>query len=104
MQLAINIYGCNMEKDIWENPEDWNPERFLADNEPIDLQRTMAFGGGKRVCAGAMQAMLIACVSIGRMVQEFEWRLKDDTGEDINTLGLTTQKLNPMLAVIKPRN
>ncbi|PWA93119.1 ent-kaurene oxidase-like 5 [Artemisia annua] len=103
-ELAINIYGCNMEKDIWENPENWNPERFLADNEPIDLQRTMAFGGGKRVCAGAMQAMLIACVSIGRMVQEFEWRLKDDMGEDINTLGLTTQKLNPMLAVIKPRN
>ncbi|KAJ9567542.1 hypothetical protein OSB04_003508 [Centaurea solstitialis] len=103
MQLAINIYGCNMEKGIWENPEEWSPERFLAETEPIDLQRTMAFGGGKRVCAGAAQAMLIACMSIGRMVQEFEWRLKEDTGEDVNTLGLTTQKLNPMLAVIKPR-
>ncbi|KAF5792407.1 putative ent-kaurene monooxygenase [Helianthus annuus] len=103
-ELAINIYGCNMEREIWEDPEHWNPERFLAEKEPIDLQRTMAFGGGKRVCAGAMQAMLIACVSIGRMVHEFEWSLKDDSGEDINTLGLTTQKLNPMLAVIKPRN
>ncbi|KAJ9567375.1 hypothetical protein OSB04_003341 [Centaurea solstitialis] len=102
-ELAINIYGCNMEKEIWENPEEWNPERFLAENEPIDLQRTMAFGGGKRVCAGAMQAMLLACVGIGRMVQEFEWRLDDDTGEDVNTLGLTTQKLNPMHAIIKPR-
>lgn len=103
-ELAINIYGCNMEREIWEDPEEWNPERFLSEKEPIDLQRTMAFGGGKRVCAGAMQAMLIACASIGRMVREFEWRLKDDTGEDVNTLGLTTQKLNPMLAVIKPRN
>ncbi|KAI3761177.1 hypothetical protein L1987_51588 [Smallanthus sonchifolius] len=103
-EIAINIYGCNMEREIWEEPEEWKPERFLAKNEPIDLQTTMAFGGGKRVCAGAMQAMLIACVAIGRMVQEFEWRLKDDTGEDINTLGLTTQKLNPILAVIKPRN
>ncbi|KAJ9567374.1 hypothetical protein OSB04_003340 [Centaurea solstitialis] len=102
-ELAINIYGCNMEKGIWENPEEWSPERFLAETEPIDLQRTMAFGGGKRVCAGAAQAMLIACMSIGRMVLEFEWRLKEDTGEDVNTLGLTTQKLNPMLAVIKPR-
>ncbi|KAJ0754752.1 putative ent-kaurene monooxygenase [Helianthus annuus] len=102
-ELAINIYGCNMEREIWGDPQDWNPERFLLENEPIDLQRTMAFGGGKRVCAGAMQAMLIACASIGRMVHEFEWSLKEDSGEDINTLGLTTQKLNPMLAVIKPR-
>nr|XP_043617376.1 ent-kaurene oxidase-like [Erigeron canadensis] len=103
-ELVINIYGCNMEKEIWEDPEEWNPERFLAENEPIDLQRTMAFGGGKRVCAGAMQAMLLACVGIGRMVQEFEWTLKDGEKEDVNTLGLTTQKLNPMLAIIKPRN
>ncbi|KAK1433536.1 hypothetical protein QVD17_10447 [Tagetes erecta] len=103
-ELAINIYGCNMEPEIWEDPEEWKPERFLAENGPIDLQRTMAFGGGKRVCAGAMQAMLIACASIGRMVHEFEWRLKDDTGDDINTLGLTTQKLNPLLAVIKSRD
>ncbi|CAI9281803.1 unnamed protein product [Lactuca saligna] len=103
-ELAVNIYGCNMEREIWENPEEWSPERFLAENEPINLQKTMAFGAGKRVCAGAMQAMLLACVGIGRMVQEFEWRLKDDVEEDVNTLGLTTQKLNPMLAVIKPRN
>ncbi|CAI9281802.1 unnamed protein product [Lactuca saligna] len=102
-ELAVNIYGCNMEREIWENPEEWSPERFLAENEPINLQKTMAFGAGKRVCAGAMQAMLIVCVGIGRMVQEFEWRLKDDVGEDVNTLGFTTQKLNPMLAVIKPR-
>ncbi|KAI3785518.1 hypothetical protein L1987_44637 [Smallanthus sonchifolius] len=102
-ELAVNIYGCNMDREIWEDPEDWNPQRFLSENESIDLQRTMAFGGGKRVCAGAMQAMLIVCASIGRMVHEFEWRLKDVAGEDVDMLGLTTQKLNPMLAVIKRR-
>lgn len=64
----------------------------------------MAFGGGKRVCTGAVQAMLIACVGIGRMVQDFEWILKDDTGDDIDTLGFMTHKLHPMLAIIKPRN
>ncbi|GKE91508.1 Ent-kaurene oxidase, chloroplastic-like protein, partial [Tanacetum coccineum] len=80
-QVAINIYGCNMDRETWENPEDWNPERFLKENVPIDLLRTMSFGAGKRVCAGATQVMLIACMGIGRMVQEFEWRLKDDTDE-----------------------
>ncbi|KAI3504812.1 hypothetical protein L1887_26536 [Cichorium endivia] len=102
-EVAINIYGCNMEKKVWENPEEWNPERFLNQNESMDLYKTMAFGGGKRMCAGSLQAMLISCIGIGRLVQEFEWRLKDEVEEDVSTLGLTTQKLHPLLAVIKPR-
>ncbi|KAL8216159.1 hypothetical protein R6Q57_022996 [Mikania cordata] len=103
-ELAVNIYGCNMEKTMWENPEEWNPERFMKENEMIDFQRTMAFGGGKRVCAGSLQAFLISCIGIGRMVQEFEWKLKDKTQEDVNTIGLTTQMLRPLRAIIKPRN
>ncbi|KAI3893609.1 hypothetical protein MKW92_011604 [Papaver armeniacum] len=27
-QIAINIYGCNMDKNQWDSPEEWNPERF----------------------------------------------------------------------------
>ncbi|KAI3686730.1 hypothetical protein L1987_80414 [Smallanthus sonchifolius] len=102
-ELAVNIYGCNMEKTVWENPEEWNPERFMKENETIDFQRTMAFGGGKRMCAGSLQAMLISCIGIGRMVQEFEWKLKDNAQEDVNTIGLTTQMLRPLRALIKPR-
>ncbi|GKC26205.1 Ent-kaurene oxidase, chloroplastic-like protein, partial [Tanacetum coccineum] len=90
IHLAVNIYGCNMEKNVWENPEVYNPDRFIKENETIDMQRTMTFGGGKRVCVGSLQAMLISCIGIGRMVQEFEWRFKDKAEEDISTLGLTT--------------
>ncbi|CAH1454374.1 unnamed protein product [Lactuca virosa] len=102
-EVAINIYGCNMDKKVWENPEEWNPERFLNEKESMDLYKTMAFGGGKRVCAGSLQAMVISCIGIGRLVQDFEWKLKDEAEEDVNTLGLTTQKLHPLLALINPR-
>ncbi|KAI3688924.1 hypothetical protein L2E82_46863 [Cichorium intybus] len=102
-KVMINIYGCNMEKIVWENPEEWNPERFLNQKEGMDLYKTMGFGGGKRACAGSLQAMLISCVGIGRLVQEFEWRLKDEVEEDASTHGLTTKKLHPLLAIIKPR-
>ncbi|XP_019429797.1 PREDICTED: ent-kaurene oxidase, chloroplastic-like isoform X2 [Lupinus angustifolius] len=104
-QIAINIYGCNMDKKEWENPEQWNPERFLDEKyDPNDLYKTMAFGAGKRVCAGSLQAMLIASTAIGRMVQEFEWNLIErENEESIDTMGLTTHKLNPLLVTIKPR-
>ncbi|KAK3025215.1 hypothetical protein RJ639_044563 [Escallonia herrerae] len=97
--IAINLYGCNMEKEVWENPEEWNPERFLY---PVDLYKTMAFGGGKRVCARALEAMLISCVAIARFVQEFEWKLEGEE-DDVDTLGLTGHKRNPINAFLKSR-
>ncbi|KAL0360772.1 UNVERIFIED_CONTAM: Ent-kaurene oxidase, chloroplastic [Sesamum radiatum] len=104
-EIAINIYGCNMDQRVWESPDEWKPERFLnAKDDTTELHKTMAFGSGKRACAGALQAMLISCVAIGRFVQEFEWRLKDGEEANVDTLGLTTHKLHPLLTIIKPRN
>ncbi|OMO87678.1 Cytochrome P450 [Corchorus capsularis] len=104
-EIAVNIYGCNMDKNHWETPEEWKPERFLDEKyDPLDLHKTMAFGAGKRACAGSLQAMLIACAAIGRLVQEFEWRLEDGEEEKVDTVGLTSQKLQPLFAIVKPRN
>lgn len=104
-EIAINIYGCNMDKKVWDSPEVWKPERFLEGKyDQADLYKTMAFGGGKRVCAGSLQAMTISCLTIARLVQEFEWKLSDGEKDNVDTLGLTNQKLHPLLAIIKPRN
>ena len=94
-----------MDKKQWAKPEEWKPERFLDKKyDPMDLYKTMSFGGGKRVCAGSLQASLIACTTIGRLVQEFEWRLKDKEEENVDTAGLTSHKLHPMQAILKQRN
>lgn len=93
-----------MDKKEWPEPEEWKPERFLGGkNDTMDLFRTMAFGGGKRVCAGALQAMLISCTSIGRFVQLFQWKLEEGEKENEDTVQLTTHKLHPMKAIITPR-
>nr|AUZ98413.1 ent-kaurene oxidase [Trachyspermum ammi] len=104
-EIAINIYGCNMDKNVWENPDQWNPERFLEEkSDNMDLHRSMAFGGGKRACAGALEAMTISRMAIGRLIQEFEWRVTDGQIADVDTVGLTSRKLHPMMAIIKPRS
>ncbi|CAA0819654.1 Ent-kaurene oxidase- chloroplastic [Striga hermonthica] len=104
-EIAINIYGCNMDKKVWGNPECWNPERFLDEKyEMTDLHKTMAFGAGKMVCPGALMAMLVSCLAIGRLIQDFEWRLKDGEEENVDMIGLMTQKLHPLQVVLRPRN
>lgn len=93
-----------MDKNVWESPEEWKPERFLdGKHDHMELHKTAAFGGGKRACAGALQAMLISCMTIAGLVQEFEWKLADGEKDNVDTLGLTNQKLHPLRAIIKPR-
>ncbi|KAJ6812870.1 ent-kaurene oxidase 2 [Iris pallida] len=103
-EITINLYACNMDKKDWDEPGVWNPERFLSSKyDQMDMYKTMAFGGGKRVCAGSLQAYLISCVAVGRFIQEFQWRLKEGELENVDTVQLTTHKLHPMQAYITPR-
>ncbi|KAF0904466.1 hypothetical protein E2562_034745 [Oryza meyeriana var. granulata] len=103
-EMMINVYGCHMDDKVWDSPEDWLPERFLGGGfEAADRYKTMAFGAGKRTCAGSLQAVHIACVAIARFVQEFEWRLRDgDEGKE-DTMQFTALKLHPLHVHLKPR-
>jgi ent-kaurene oxidase len=106
-QIAINIYGCHNDEKEWENPEEWKPERFddeLQSGEVLDVKRTMAFGAGKRACAGTLQATLIACTAIARFVQRFNWELAAGEEDSTGTVTLTTHKLHPLKAIVTPRS
>ncbi|MCL7038105.1 hypothetical protein MKW94_013398 [Papaver nudicaule] len=99
-EIAINIYGCNMDKKQWDSPEEWKPERFLDSKyDSMDLYKTMSFGGGKRVCPGALQGRSVTCTAIARCIQDFKWSLQPGTEEEH-----IISKLNPFLAVITPRD
>ncbi|KAM0879730.1 hypothetical protein ACQ4PT_034031 [Festuca glaucescens] len=103
-EMIINLYGCNMNKKDWEEPEVWRPERFLDGSfDDADMFKTMAFGGGRRVCAGALQASTISCTAIARFVQEFAWRLKEGDEDNVTTIQLTSYKLHPLYVHISPR-
>ncbi|XP_058222745.1 ent-kaurene oxidase, chloroplastic-like [Rhododendron vialii] len=94
-----------MDENQWEKREKWNPDRFLDKKyDRNDMHKTMAFGGGKWACTGYQQAMLIAFTAIGRLVQEFEWRLEGGEEENVDIVGIINQKLHPMHAIIRPRN
>ncbi|MCD9646577.1 hypothetical protein HAX54_036513 [Datura stramonium] len=49
-------------RKVEKSSEEWKPERFLDGKyDSMELQKTMSFGAGKRVCAGAFLAMTISC-------------------------------------------
>uniref|UniRef100_A0A0E0AB49 Ent-kaurene oxidase n=1 Tax=Oryza glumipatula TaxID=40148 RepID=A0A0E0AB49_9ORYZ len=102
--MVINLYGCNMNRKEWESPEEWVPERFAGGRlEVADMYKTMAFGAGRRACAGSLQAMHIACAAVARFVQEFGWRLREGDEEKVDTVQLTAYKLHPLHVHLTPR-
>ena len=45
---VINIYGVHMNDQVWENPELFNPRRFLdSENNIINAHKLLPFGIGE---------------------------------------------------------
>ena len=99
------MYACHMNEKDWDEPDEWEPARFLDGGRfrSAETNKTIPFGGGRRICAGMMQATNIACTSIARFVQEFAWRLKEGDEDKVDTAHVTAYKLDPLCAYLTPR-
>jgi len=104
-EVIINVYACHMNEKDWDEPDEWEPARFLDGGRfrSAETNKTIPFGGGRRICAGMMQATNIACTSIARFVQEFAWRLKEGDEDKVDTVHVTAYKLDPLCAYLTPR-
>lgn len=107
--LLVNIYAIGRDPDVWENPLEFNPERFLSGKgAKIDVKGTdfelMPFGAGRRICAGKYLGMLFVESILGTLIHAFDWKVPD--GEEVDmeeSHGLTLQKTNSIAAFASPR-
>ncbi|RVX20299.1 Flavonoid 3',5'-hydroxylase 1 [Vitis vinifera] len=63
-RLSVNIWAIGRDPDVWENPEEFRPERFLSGrNAKIDPRgndfELIPFGAGRRICAGARMGIVL---------------------------------------------
>ncbi|KAG7631918.1 Cytochrome P450 superfamily [Arabidopsis suecica] len=118
--LVVNGYAVMRDPNVWEDPEEFKPERFLAssrlrEEEEIREQalKYIAFGSGRRGCPGTNIAYIFVGMAIGMMVQCFDWKIKGDKvdmKEAIGGLNLTlahplkctpvARSLNPLISYL----
>ncbi|KAG9455267.1 hypothetical protein H6P81_008171 [Aristolochia fimbriata] len=84
VNFAVSEMG--LDENVWENPTEFKPERFLEINKDVDLTATreitmMPFGAGRRSCPGLGVAMLHLQYFTANLVRGFKWTAKQGTSE-----------------------
>ncbi|CAO2840523.1 unnamed protein product [Amaranthus hypochondriacus] len=102
-RVIINAKAIGMDPTIWNDPQRFNPERFL--DSPIDYKghnfELIPFGAGRRGCPGISFAVLLVELTLANLLYSFDWSLpKGMQSHDIDVeeaIGLTTHKKNPLI-------
>ncbi|XP_065882296.1 cytochrome P450 4A25-like [Dysidea avara] len=77
--VTIAPIGLHRQPDIWENPEEYDPLRFLPERcEGRDNFAYMPFSAGPRNCIGQTFALNEEKVVIGNILNKFSLHLDDD--------------------------
>ena len=109
-RLSVNIWAIGRDPEVWENPLEFLPDRFLsAKNIKTDPRgndfELIPVGSGRRICAGARLGIVLVEYILGTLVHSFEWKLPDGVVE-LNmdeTFGLALQKAVPLAGMVTPR-
>ncbi|CAM8955164.1 unnamed protein product [Rhodiola kirilowii] len=108
-QVVVNAWAIGRDPGTWENPERFEPERFLGLSNVSFVGgnfELIPFGGGRRICPGLSLAVKMLQLMLGSLVNCFEWKLEDgQCPEDIDMdekFGITLSKTHPLKAVPLP--
>ncbi|XP_059317230.1 cytochrome P450 83B1-like [Lycium ferocissimum] len=106
--IYVSPWAIARDPKIWDNPEEFIPERFL--NSAIDFKgqdfELIPFGAGRRSCPAIVLGAATVEIVLSNLLYAFDWELPCGIKiEDIDTdvlPGLTMHKKNALCLV--PRN
>ncbi|GKV04512.1 hypothetical protein SLEP1_g16664 [Rubroshorea leprosula] len=104
--LFINVWAIQNDPKVWEDPKIFKPERFEGvEGTARDGFKLMPFGSGRRACPGDGLALRVVGLTLGSLIQCFEWERVGEKMVDM-TEGLTAiamPKAQPLQAKCRPR-
>ena len=102
--MLLFPYATHRHPVFWEEPERFDPDRFLPDRE--DGRHPFAyfpFGGGQRICIGNSFAMLEAHILTALLARRFSARLVAGHKPQIE-MGGTLMVRNGLPMLLTPRS
>ncbi|RZC73182.1 hypothetical protein C5167_048659 [Papaver somniferum] len=103
--VYINVWAIHRDAKLWDDPEEFLPERFI--NNHIDFMgqefEFLPFGSGRRGCPGILFSLTVVEYGLANLLYYFIWELPaGDKREDLDmteAFGLTVNKKTPLNVV-----
>lgn len=108
-RVYVNIWSIGRDPTIWENPNEFCPERFIGST--VDIKghdfELLPFGSGRRMCPGYPLAIKVIQMSLANLIHGFNWKLPGDMKKEElcmdESLGASAPRKIPLLVVAEPR-
>ena len=78
-QILINAYAIARDPNVWKNPDEFDPDRFV--DSSIDYRglnfELLPFGSGRRICPGMAMGIVIVEFGLLNLLYFFDWGLPE---------------------------
>nr|GEY59443.1 cytochrome P450 CYP82D47-like [Tanacetum cinerariifolium] len=107
-RLLVNIWKIHHDPQIWTDPFEFQPERFLTSKKEIDVKgqhfELIPFGSGRRICLGISFALDALQLILATVIHGFEFQNPSKDQIDMTeSPGLTSIKATPLELLVAPR-
>ncbi|XP_071731467.1 cytochrome P450 CYP82D47-like [Rutidosis leptorrhynchoides] len=107
-RLLVNIWKIHRDQNIWSDPNEFRPERFLTTHKDVDVKgnhfELIPFGSGRRMCPAAMFSLQVLGLTLGRLIQQFVLKRPSNELVDMTeSSGMTNNKATPLVVLLAPR-
>ncbi|KAG5231019.1 cytochrome P450 [Salix suchowensis] len=107
-RLFTNLSKIHRDPQVWSDPDEFRPERFLTDHKNCDFRgqhfELIPFGSGRRMCPGVSFSIQILNLVLATLLHGFKIETLNDALIDmIETGGITNIKATPLKALLTPR-
>jgi len=104
-RIIVNAWAIGRDPDIWEDPEEFNPERFMGSD--VDFNGAnfefLPFGSGRRICPGMAMAVTNIEFILANLLYCFDWELPEGARKEDMSMqeagSLAFHKKTPLLLV-----
>ncbi|KAK9136192.1 hypothetical protein Syun_015522 [Stephania yunnanensis] len=108
MRVIANLWKIQRDPSIWDDPLEFQPERFLTTYKGIDVwgqhYELIPFGYGRRSCPGIALALQVVQLILAQLLHGFELIRPSGAPVDMTeSVGLTNVKVTLVEVLLAPR-
>lgn len=104
-QVLVNLWAIGRDPEIWEEPNTFEPERFLGSEVDVKGRdfKLIPFGAGRRICPGLPLATRMIHLMLASLIHGFDWKLEAGVSPENTDMeerfGLTLEKAQRLRAI-----